>query len=320
MVGTGLKKLAEELGLKTDQGVAYGEYLGFNVTFSEGMGYKLLGISTKSPDAEQVDAFLASLPDDDSLLKNFRINALNIHEDAVVVNFHDNPGTMNKFRDALNWILPQLKSYGFTGSGYCPLCGSSISPSDPWKLDEVVAHHVHPGCSSAAEMQSANLVEQFISEDTGSYGRGFLGALAGAILGAIPWAVALFFGFFVSMLGFVIGFLAQKGYDLAGGRYGKGEIAIVIITSVFGVILGNVLSDVLILGTMINDGEIAEATLRDIPLMLTAAYTDIEFLKGSFLDLGMGLFFAFLGMIGMIRDLRNSDPTSKRRMKDLQQA
>ena len=318
MLGSGLKTLAKELGLKISDGIAFGEYLGYNLTFSEGMGYKQLGISTKAPAEEKIDAFLNNLPDGDALFKEFRVNNITVNADAVIVNFHDNPGTLAKFRDFLNWILPQLKAQNFSGADLCPLCGSKIANQDPWKLDEAVAHHVHAQCADSAEMRSALLVEQLRAEDTGSYATGFVGALIGSVLGAIPWAIALYFGFFVSMLGFVIGFLAQKGYDLARGRIGKGKIAIVIIASIFGVLLGNVLSDVMMLTQLIRNGEIFGATLGDIPGMLTAAYTDIEFLKGTMADLGMGLFFALLGMYGMIRELYRSNPTSQRRMKDLE--
>ena len=35
MLGSGLKKMAKEAGLKIDKGVAYGEYMGYSVTMWE---------------------------------------------------------------------------------------------------------------------------------------------------------------------------------------------------------------------------------------------------------------------------------------------
>ena len=321
MLGTGLRKMAKELGLKQDQGVAYGEYLGYNITLSEGAGWKFLGISARAPEESRVNEFLNRiLPDDKTLRKNFRVSGLNVLEDAVTVTFSDNPGTMAKYRDFTNWILPQLTHAGFRGAEVCPLCGGPVGPADPWKLEGAVAGHVHAACASAVEVQSASLADQIRAEDTGSYALGFLGALAGAVLGAIPWAVALYFGFFVSMLGFVIGYLAQKGYELANGRIGKGKIAIVIVTAFIGVILGNVFSDVMILGSMIRTGEFPGATFADLPTLMGLAYTDVEYMKEFFINLALGFVFALLGMYGMIRAMRDTDPTNARKLKDIQQA
>ena len=47
MIGRGIKKLAEEFGLRISSGVAYGSLMGFSSTFSEGSGYKSLVITTK---------------------------------------------------------------------------------------------------------------------------------------------------------------------------------------------------------------------------------------------------------------------------------
>lgn len=321
MLGTGLRKMAKELGLKQDQGVAYGEYLGYNITLSEGLGWKCLGISIRAPEESRVNDFLNRiLPDDKTLRKTFRVIGLNAGEDAVVVTFSDNPGTMAKYRDFTNWILPQLTHAGFRGADVCPLCGGPVNPTDPWKLDGAVAGHLHSACASAAEVQSTVLADQLLAEDTGSYALGFLGSLAGAVLGAIPWAVALYFGFFASMLGFIIGYLAQKGYDLARGRMGKGKIVIVIITALLGVILGNVFSDVMIIGSLIRSGEFPGATFADLPTLMGLVYSDVEYLKAFFINLALGFVFALLGMVGMIRAMRDSDPTNARKLKDIQQA
>ena len=65
-----------------------------------------------------------------------------------------------------------------------------------------------------------------------------LGMAAGAALGAVVWAIVLSFGYIASLVGLLIGFLAEKGYSLCKGRQGKGKIAILILAVVFGVVLG----------------------------------------------------------------------------------
>lgn len=320
MISPGLKKAAKEIGLTVDSKIAYGEYRGYVVTMSEGMGYKQLAVSTKAPPEALHGRFEQTLGGLRSLRKEFRVLSLNVSPESVVVQFSDTYGTMKKYRAFIDWFIPKLDAFGFTGSRQCALCGEDLQAGDPWKLDKGVAHHVHAGCASMAEAQSSAYISQIRADDTGSYGMGLIGSLTGALLGAIPWAVALYFGFFVSMLGYLIAFFAQKGYDMARGRLGKGKIAIVILTSAIGVIAGNILGDVFMLAAMVRNGEIIGASLSEIPSMMIFLVTDGEYLGQFVLNLGMGMVFAFLGMVGMIRDLKNDDPTAERRMKTLQPA
>ncbi|MDR1822096.1 MAG: hypothetical protein LBQ91_06640 [Oscillospiraceae bacterium] len=73
---------------------------------------------------------------------------------------------------------------------------------------------------------------------SGSYLRGFAGALAGAIIGAIPWALVGLMGWIIAYLGLLIGFCACRGYRLLKGR-GGGTAAVLILAAILvGVIAG----------------------------------------------------------------------------------
>ena len=50
-----------------------------------------------------------------------------------------------------------------------------------------------------------------VQENKQNYLLGAVGAVLGAIIGTVPWALASMSGWFVAWLGFLIGFLAQKG-------------------------------------------------------------------------------------------------------------
>ena len=50
MIGSGLKKLANEYGMKVASGVAYGSLGGYAATLSEGSGYKQIIFSVQFPD------------------------------------------------------------------------------------------------------------------------------------------------------------------------------------------------------------------------------------------------------------------------------
>jgi hypothetical protein len=71
--------------------------------------------------------------------------------------------------------------------------------------------------------QSYNPVE---IQPEGSYIRGLVGALVGATIGAAAWCLVMQLGIIASLVGFAIGWLAEKGYSLCKGRLGKGKTVV----------------------------------------------------------------------------------------------
>ncbi len=314
MIGFGLKKMAKETGLKLDKGVAYGEYMGYAVTLSEGAGYKFLGISTKCTE-EQMNRFCAEM-DKEELNKKYKIIDVSIMQNGIRIAFYDNPGTMKRYRDFVEWFFPRLKAWGFLDCHYCPLCGQLLDSDSSWKLDDI-AMHVHNRCMASRENTVKAEADRVKSEDTGNYGAGFAGALLGALAGAIPWAVVLYMGYLASVMGLLISFLSRKGYELFHGKNGKGKIFIIVLTSIIGVVFGNLFSDIGSIVMMIQNGELYGATFSDIPSLMMVLFGDVEYLKIFFENLVLGLVFAFLGMIGMIKQVYQEDPTRVSSVKNL---
>ena len=79
---------------------------------------------------------------------------------------------------------------------------------------------------------------QETQEKKGSVITGFIGALLGAAIGAVAWAAVGMMGYIASIIGFVIAFLADKGYDLFKGRQGTVKMVILIICVVLAVAAG----------------------------------------------------------------------------------
>ena len=61
MIGSGLKKLAKENGMKIDSGVAYGSLGGFAATLSEGAGWKQIVFSTRFMDYVNKTRFMETV-------------------------------------------------------------------------------------------------------------------------------------------------------------------------------------------------------------------------------------------------------------------
>ena len=126
--------------------------------------------------------------------------------------------------------------------------------------------------------------------------------MLGAALGAIVWAIVLSFGYIASLVGLLIGFLAEKGYNLCKGKQGKGKIAILILAVVFGVVLGTLLAESYGLFDLINSGMVSGLEISDIPeTILYLLVNDGEYLGIVLKNVAMGLFFAALGVFALLR-------------------
>ena len=300
MIGSGLKKLAKEYGMTVSGGIAYGSMGGFAATLSEGAGYKRLVFSTRFSDPAGRAGFMDAVNGRD-MKKDFRVSGLGIDARTIVVNFLDNPGTMKKIREFLEWVLPILRTFGASGGESCPECGMTID-AGRWSMVGGVAHHFHDACAHKVRQAVEEGNEQRSREDTGNYFTGLLGALAGSVLGAVAWAIVLSIGYIASIVGLLIGFLAEKGYDLARGKQGKGKVAILIFAVIFGVLLGNLGAEAFTVFSMIQSGELPGIAVGDIPLVLWLIFTEDAEYRGYLIkNILMGLLFAALGVFALLR-------------------
>ena len=300
MIGSGLKKFAQEHGMKAAKGVAYGCLYGFAATLSEGAGYKQIVLTTTFPDLQQKEQLMQTLNNVD-LTKAYRIQKLSFSTKAIQIVFTDNPGTMNKIREFVNWFLPLLQQSGATGVQICTSCGSEVV-SGRWVLINGIAYYMHDICAqkAAQEIEAENTKRK--EEDTGSYLNGTLGALLGSVIGAVAWALVLNLGYVASLIGFLIGWLAEKGYNLLKGKQGKAKIAILIVAVILGVLLGNIGADVITLVGMISNGEMPGFGYGDIPnLIMVVFMTDGEYRSAVLGNIVMGLLFAGLGVFSLLR-------------------
>lgn len=301
MIGSALKKLASEHNMKVASGVAYGAMAGFAATLSEGSGWKRITLTTKFTDVQKQNELLA-LCNGRNLQKEFRVRSLQFTPNGIDIVFLDNPGTMKKLRAFLDWFLPLLSEHGATGAGVCTQCGLEITGGGSWKLVDGVAFHYHPACGEKVERDIRAGEEQKKETDSGSYLTGLLGALAGSVLGAVVWAIVLSIGYVASVVGLLIGFLAEKGYNLLHGKQGKAKLLILILATVVGVALGTFGGDAISLGQMIAGGEFPGYTFADIPyLIVSTLQLSPDYASGVAKNIVMGLVFAGLGIWGLLR-------------------
>lgn len=300
MIGSGLKKFALEHGMKVDRGVAYGSLLGYAATLCEGSGYKQIVLTTKFPDPDKLQ-WLQDQLNRKNVTREYRVQNISFAPDAVGIVFTDNPGTMKKIEAFVEWFFPLLQESCATGVDICGECGGELMDSC-WILVGGAAYHVHTACAERIKRDLAEEQTQQKQERTGSYPMGLLGALSGSVIGAIVWAIVLNLGYVASLVGLLIGWLAEKGYNLFRGKQGKAKVAILVIAVIVGVLLGTFGADAFTLISMMNRGELPGLTVADIPYMIVLLLAeDAEYRGGMISNILMGLLFAGLGVFAMLR-------------------
>lgn len=297
MIGSGLKKYSEENGLKVAHGVAYGSFHGYAATMSEGSGYKQLILTTKFPDPEKLQQ-LQERVNQRNITREFRVRELTFAPNGLRVVFTDNPGTMAKIRDFAEWFIPLLGEAQATRVDVCAECGMPLT-GGVWKLIDGVAYYMHSGC---AERIRREVADDNAKPNPGSYLNGTIGALLGSMLGAVVWALVLYAGYMASLVGLLIGWLAEKGYNLLKGKQGKAKVAILILAVIVGVLLGTFAADAIMLFGMIGNGELPGITFGDIPALILGVLVDnAEYRRSVLANIGMGLLFAGLGVFALLR-------------------
>lgn len=133
MIGSGLKKFAQQHGMKIARGVAYGSFYGYAATFCEGSGWKRIVVSTRFPDPAKRDALRTALAQQ-NLTTQYRVKSLEIFDDGIVILFLDNPGTMKKI-EAFSHSWQPMRQLGQTSAANAvPLSWTMVAGSCSMKL------------------------------------------------------------------------------------------------------------------------------------------------------------------------------------------
>lgn len=300
MIGSGLKKLANENGMKVAKGVGYGSLRGYAATLSEGSGFKQIVLTTKFAESAKLQE-LQNKVNGRNIQRELRVRSLTFAPNGICIVFNDNPGTMKKINAFIEWFWPLLDEAGASKWDVCTECGTSVT-GGCWKLIDGIAYYLHPSCAEKAQREIGEEEQARKDADTGNYLTGTIGAFLGAAVGSVLWAVVLYMGYVASVVGLAIGFLAEKGYNLLKGRQGKAKVFILILAIIFGVLLGNFASDAITLATMISGGELPGFGYVDIPaLIVVLLLGEAEYLSATIGNILMGLLFAALGVFSLLK-------------------
>jgi hypothetical protein len=201
--------------------------------------------------------------------------------------------TIFLFADAFSQLLRQL---GFVHG--CSVCGK---PGDhPYCSAE---EHISMVCEPCY-LEHQNNVENIRQERevSGSYFSGAVGAFFGALIGVIPWMLIGMLGYLAAICGYVMAWLAFKGYKLMNGKFGKGAIVIIIVVLLVMTPVAVVASNAAIAA---KDGTLAYFD-NNIIYLIAAFFLIPEVLSSLLGEFALGLLFTGLGAYSFLRKVNRT--------------
>jgi hypothetical protein len=151
------------------------------------------------------------------------------------------------------------------------------------------------------------------SKAEGSYFTGFIGALLGTLFGIALWLAVSYFGYYASIIGFVMALSANFGYKLFKGRRDRAMPYIILINIFIGIILANLFEIAL---AFVLDPEYALGFI-DALLLAPLAFFDAElFYVGKVWgNVAISLLFALLGSWKLIKSLYTETRSSYNKLE-----
>lgn len=179
----------------------------------------------------------------------------------------------------------------------CPICGAD-EPLTTVRIGDNPAA-ICEACHQNLKVEFEGIVQKNAQE--GSYVTGTIGALLGALVGSALWLLVSYLGYFASIVGFVMAFLAQFGYRLFKGRIRKGMPVIILVSVIIGIFVANAIEIAIGLA---QDPEVGLTFFESLRYAPMAFYDNELFYVGQvWANVGMGLLFAMLGSWRTIRSL-----------------
>jgi len=238
MIKGDLLQLAEEYGLKQDQGVSYGIIQEYAVTLSNGAGNLRMMISTRFESNEDKDA-LMHIIDQQDLKGQYGIRKLQIAKKVIFVSFSDRPDSKENIRSFIDWFFPLLEQFEAFPADICVQCQLPIKEEDAhWVLrDGATAFRMHRDCAEELKKTVGAQNQDFGAKKNGSLLRGILGMLVATLLGAALWTLMQMIDFYAPIAGMANGWLIVFLYGKFNGSNHKLRVPLMVIIGILSVLL-----------------------------------------------------------------------------------
>ena len=296
MIGMLFQQVANQYGLKTSQGVAYGTLQGYPVTFLDGIGCHRIMVTTRFATPSQKDA-LMDIVNAQDLKGLYNLKTLQIAKKVIHIKFRQGADIMDRVNAFVEWFFPLLEQNGASKATICPQCQEAMTDEEAqWILrDGAVAFRMHTHC--AEELKNSLAIS---SSTSGSLVKGIGGALLGALVGSLLWVIFQYFTFYAPAAGLICGWLSVFLYRKWGGKTGFLQYPVVIVCSVLGIGLGVMLAEV---PALLQLG----AGWNVFGVFFENMQTNYGYMSGIWGNLSMGLILGALGMFFSLKSAARKD-------------
>lgn len=300
-----IKSIAEALSFQTEEGSAYGIYDNYWFSVNQDDNRSILHIDTAVRLNEKQRTRLK-----DSLHTLSKKSRFSFHLEGPVLTLLVFVGLSRKKNvERVRTIIHEIAD-GLAFLRGVPVCHRCSAPGNHdfyLKGDSAVLL-----CPDCAKTLSTGLAEEKRQlESNGTYGRGFFGALGGALLGALLWVLLAFFGWPAAVSGIAMAAFALRGYRKAGGRVGAKMPKLIVLAVLIALLLAVMVEIALIL-SLSEDLEIGF-----LQGLATAPFIMLDLRTFYWLSLLTGLAFATIGSTVRFRKMRKEALFLPYRLKKL---
>lgn len=290
-----VKKIAAELNLEFDKQKAYGTYQEFTYTLYQNISYansqdnfKILYIPMEKITDEvvgRIDQFISDHK------KELRIFKYTVGKDLLTLRLNEGFKGINSdmFKEIYTKLINHLLTLDVHPKKTCVYCQEENPDTIIYINDIKLPAHEH--CKQEAMLKNEALRKEKESQRNGL--NPLLGTILGAFIGVIPYAIAVWFGWYVGILTFLTGYAAYKGFMMFGGNTIKSTKFMVSIIALVMIILSNFgIIEML-------------AIINNVPFR-TVLYSDA--ISSIFFEmLGMSLLFGVLGISAVFVKIKKDE-------------
>ena len=298
-MGKHTDKLAQITGFSMYQGISYGSLndIFFNASISDMNGLCTVSCFIKRDTGTNLAGINAFL---ETKRKKYK-NAKAVYNGSVVT--ITIPNFLKLSAQLVAEFLHEVSAYLHENNYYsagCNLCGSTDNLG--FTFYNGLITEICSDCHNSLSTEMAGLKEE--RETSGSVLSGTIGAILGGILGIIPWVLLGLIGFVASISGLIMGYLAQKGYTLFGGKRNRTMLLVIAVVLIVFTYVAVIINQTIVdYRYLVGEGYTGISALSLFKLELGfpfAADPDIGYLWGQ---LALGWLFAGLGNFSLLRDV-----------------
>lgn len=289
-----LDKLAEQIGWHKEGKCMWGNHSNYLFTACQEVGFITIETVLQTADEQQVKNIAAILQ---GRRKELKIGLVSTQDKVLVFQCPAKLTGINpeQFSSLMDSVVNLFQEEGIPPHSTCAECGAENNC-----LTALINNRPVTLCETCYQQKETMLqsTESEFAYEKKNYTIGFIGAILGALVGAIPWVIVAQLGYFVGILGFVIGLASLKGYKIIGGKVGPRTKWLVIISIILALVVAE--SATLIIEFIKDD---IPVTLENFlfALQIKEIYTIV------IRDLAVSLFIAGLGILPLFTKIKGEE-------------